>query len=104
MVRPRRRAGFACVLLALAASVAAGCGITRTGPAEYEATVTRVVDGDTVVVRYTNGSTDKVRILGVDTPETHKPGTPVQCYGPEASQFTQRMLTGRSVRLELDVV
>ncbi|HEY1741414.1 MAG TPA: thermonuclease family protein [Acidimicrobiia bacterium] len=105
MVRARCRAGFACCVLALVAcSTVAGCGVLRAAPAHYDAVVTRDVDGDTVVVRYANGRSDKVRILGVDTPETHKPGTPVQCYGPEASRYTQRMLVGRTVRLELDQV
>ena len=38
-----------------------------------------------------------------DTPETHHPTKPVQCFGPEASAFTTRRLTGRLVRLEGDV-
>jgi micrococcal nuclease len=105
MVRASRRAGFACWLLALVASVAAaGCGFGAGATARYRATVTRDVDGDTVVVRYTNGRTDKVRLLGVDTPETHKPNTPVQCYGPEASRYTEHALVGRVVDLELDEV
>ncbi len=105
MVRAARRAGFACCALALVACLgAAGCDVGPAATAHYEAKVTRDVDGDTVVVQYTNGRSDKVRILGVDTPETHKPGTPVQCYGPEASRFTQHELVGREVRIELDRV
>ncbi len=108
MVRARRRAGFARCVLAFAAWTAsipvAGCGALHTATAHYDAVVTRDIDGDTVVVRYPNGRSDKVRILGVDTPETHKPGTPVQCYGPEASRFTEHALLGRTVRLELDQV
>jgi micrococcal nuclease len=91
-------------MLALAVSGAAGCDVGQSTSAHYDATVTRDVDGDTVAVRYSNGATDKVRILGVDTPETHKPGTPVQCYGPEASRFTKHALVGRTVRLETDAV
>ena len=52
------------------------------------ATVDRVVDGDTVDIITDTGSTQRVRVLGVDTPETKKPDTPVQCMGPEASQAT----------------
>ncbi len=44
-----------------------------------------------------------VRLLGVDTPETHHPEKPVQCFGPEASAYTERQLLGRTVRLEYDV-
>jgi endonuclease YncB( thermonuclease family) len=59
-----------------------------------------VVDGDTI--RLTNG--DYVRLIGMDTPETVKPGTPVQPYGPQASADLKRMLAGRAtVTLEEDV-
>jgi len=67
------------------------------------ARVIDVIDGDTVIVAFADGSTDTVRLLGVDTPETHHPTKPVGCYGPEASAFTARALTGRVVELERDV-
>jgi micrococcal nuclease len=67
-------------------------------PASVRALVTRVVDGDTVEVRFDDREED-VRLIGVDTPETVKPGTPVQCFGPEASSFSHRLLEGRRVRL-----
>lgn len=63
--------------------------------------VTSVADGDTIEVDM-NGTRERVRMIGVDTPETHKPNTPVQCYGPEASDFTKKLLTNQSVRLEAD--
>jgi endonuclease YncB( thermonuclease family) len=63
--------------------------------------VTEVYDGDTIAVNM-NGKTEKVRFIGVDTPETHKPNTPVQCYGPQASDYTKQLLTGKNVRLEAD--
>jgi micrococcal nuclease len=66
------------------------------------ATVTRVVDGDTAHVLF-RGRDVTVRFIGVDTPETVAPGRPIECYGPEASQFTTRQLTGRQIRLEFDV-
>ena len=65
--------------------------------------VLRAIDGDTIVVVFPDGHTDTVRILGVDTPETHHPKKPVQCFGAEAAAYTARRLTGRSVRLEADV-
>jgi micrococcal nuclease len=68
------------------------------------ARVVHVIDGDTAVVAFADGTTDTVRLLGVDTPETVHPTKGVQCFGPEASAFTKRKLTGRVVRLEPDVV
>jgi micrococcal nuclease len=68
------------------------------GPVEAIAPVSRVVDGDTIEVRL-GGRSEDVRLIGVDTPETVKPDTPVQCFGERASHFTKRRLTGRRVRL-----
>jgi micrococcal nuclease len=72
-------------------------------PAKAVARVTRVVDGDTFEARIGGGAIEDVRLIGIDTPETVKPGTPVQCYGPRASHFTHRLLEGRSVRLVLGI-
>jgi micrococcal nuclease len=63
--------------------------------------VSRVIDGDTIEVRIGGGS-DDVRYIGIDTPETVKPGTPVQCFGPQAHDFNQRLVEGRTVRLVFD--
>jgi endonuclease YncB( thermonuclease family) len=60
--------------------------------------VKNFVDGDTIDVDM-NGRSETVRFIGVDTPETHKPNTPVQCYGPEASSFTKMLIGSNSVRL-----
>jgi micrococcal nuclease len=67
-------------------------------PASATVLVTRVVDGDTVEVQL-DGHEEDVRYIGVDTPETVKPDTPVQCFGPEASAFNHRLVEGRRVRL-----
>ncbi|MBS1882790.1 MAG: thermonuclease family protein [Actinobacteria bacterium] len=61
--------------------------------------VVRAVDGDTLEVRLDDGATETVRLIGVDTPETVKPDTPVQCFGPQASRFEHRTVEGRRVRL-----
>lgn len=63
--------------------------------------VTAFVDGDTIAVDM-NGKAEKVRLIGVDTPETHKPDTPVQCYGPAAAAFTKQAIGGQKVRLVSD--
>jgi micrococcal nuclease len=72
-------------------------------PAErsVRARVVRVVDGDTIVASV-DGSDEYVRYIGVDTPETVKPDTPVQCYGPKASDENHRLVEGRTVRLVFD--
>ena len=64
-------------------------------------TVQSFVDGDTIAVSM-NGQIEKIRFIGVDTPETHKPNTPVQCYGPAASNFTKATIGQRSIRLVSD--
>jgi len=87
-------------------AVVAGVGVPRlAGDGEGGAAagggpgrVDRVVDGDTVIV-----DGERVRLIGVDTPESVKPGTPVECFAKKASAFTQRLVDGRRVRLELDV-
>ena len=58
----------------------------------------RVIDGDTIEL---DGG-ERVRLLGVDTPETVDPRRPVQYFGKEASAFTRRMVEGKNVRLEED--
>lgn len=60
-------------------------------------------DGDTIMVDM-NGTTETLRFIGVDTPETHDPRKPVQCYGPEAAAFTKKLISdaGNKVRLSSD--
>ena len=72
------------------------------GASTFRAVVTRTVDGDTVTVSTARGE-DTIRLLGINTPETHHPTKGVECYGPEASAYTDAHLTGREVTLELDV-
>ena len=74
----------------------------------YKAKVERVVDGDTAIVSFIfdDGSKyqkERVRFLGVDTPETVHPNKPVQYYGKEASDFTKAQLTDKIVWLQTDV-
>ena len=83
-------------------SVIGGGGGAGPGGAT-DATVVRVVDGDTIRVRLASGAVERVRYIGVDTPESVKPGTPVQCYAEAASAFNRRLVSGRTVRLVGDV-
>src|SRR5262245_55051053 len=89
-------AAIAIALAALGAGKLAGA--TRTDSAR----VVRVVDGDTVVVR-TGGHEERVRYIGVDTPESVKPGTPVQCFAKAASAENRRLVEGQEVRLVQDL-
>ena len=98
-MRPTRLVPWLVLLAALAAFLIAdgreGSGSAASAP------VTRVVDGDTIEVRL-DGRLEKVRLIGVDTPESVKPGTPVQCYAKAASAETERLLDGRRVTLRFD--
>jgi micrococcal nuclease len=67
------------------------------------ATLVRVIDGDTIDVMI-DGREERVRLIGIDTPETKKPETPIECFGPEASEFTHSLLPeGAALHLERDV-
>jgi micrococcal nuclease len=88
--------------LLLAFAVACGSDLpsdpTRIEAAQTLPTITRVIDGDTIVVE----GTGTVRLIGVDTPETVDPRRPVQYFGKEASDFTKQLAAGKRVRLEFD--
>ena len=85
--------------------VVASC-TTRISPdagGRISATVSKVIDGDTIHVSLGN-STEEIRLIGVDTPETVHPTKPVQCFGPEASHHTKELLPpGTRVFLVRDV-
>jgi micrococcal nuclease len=105
------RWGSALLLLAAAALLMRpwevapwGGGEDTRPPAETRGRVVRAVDGDTLEVRLDGGSAvEDVRLIGVDTPETVKPGTAVQCFGPRASAFEHRIAEGQRVRLVIGV-
>lgn len=109
--RMRRRHGTSLLVLAAVAFVALGQqqgwfssatkGVMTTQPGLYG--IAHYVDGDTIAVDM-NGSSETIRFIGVDTPETHKPNTPVQCYGPAAAAYTQNRIksAGGKVRLVSD--
>jgi micrococcal nuclease len=87
--------------------VAGGCGSSGQGPAPASGdtepgVVVRVVDGDTLVAR-AGGSRVRVRLLGVDAPESVTPGQPVGCFGPQAGDAARRLLPeGARITLETD--
>jgi len=63
-------------------------------------TVKRVIDGDTIEL--TNNQI--VRYIGIDTPELHHPKLPVQCFASAAAEFNKKLVEGKTVRLEKDVL
>lgn len=73
--------------------------VTNAQPGMWH--VEEVVDGDTIRVRQ-NGQSETVRLIGIDTPETHDPRKPVQCFGLAAAAYSKQLLQGSSVRLEPD--
>jgi micrococcal nuclease len=92
------RASLPLVLLTLAGCAAdEGASRARQGAAQ----VLRVVDGDTVQVRV-EGRHERVRYIGIDTPESVRPGSPVQCFAKRASAFNARLVAGERVRLVSD--
>jgi micrococcal nuclease len=99
----RTRSFIAALVIALAAALvyAWPAGKPPAGRGT-PAVVVRPVDGDTLVAR-AHGRRFYVRLLGIDTPETHRPGTPVECGGPQASRAMAELAPpGTPVRLEND--
>lgn len=65
--------------------------------------VIKVYDGDTIEVDMA-GTPEKIRMIGVNTPETHDPRKPVECFGQAASDYTHSQLDSRKVRLQADPI
>ena len=87
--------------LALGALLA-GSLLTGCDDGSGEGTVVRVVDGDTLVA-VVAGEETTIRLLNIDTPETKHPDLPVQCLGPEATDFlAERLPAGTEIELEYD--
>jgi len=63
--------------------------------------VIKVVDGDTVDLEI-NGETKRLRLIGINTPETVDPRKPIECFGKEASNKTKELLENKSVYIESD--
>lgn len=80
------------------ALAAAGAGAAGPEEASREATVRRVVDGDTLVV----GRRERIRLVGVDAPEIAHRGRTAEPYGAEAAAFTTRLAAGQRVQLHFD--
>ncbi len=88
-------------LLLAAAAVLGGRAVTNQPPERISGTVIRVVDGDTLHVQVRQRD-ETVRLLGIDTPESHRPGTPVECGARGATRALEALASGRRVRLVSD--
>ena len=107
-----RGSTFGLVALALltgCTSLASG-GPTAVAPSEVApdgpgaAVMVEVIDGDTIDVSI-QGRIERIRLIGIDTPETKRPNTPIECFGPEATAFTESLLpVGTPIRIERDTV
>jgi len=100
----RRALPWLLLFVVLSAAGAGGLGIGGEDDEEARSgsgRITRVVDGDTVHVSLA-GRDETVRYIGVDTPETKKPGTSVECFGKAASSANERLVSGERVRLDFD--
>jgi endonuclease YncB( thermonuclease family) len=109
--RLRRKHGISLLVVLLVACITLGQqqgwfgqaakGVLTNQPGLYS--IDHYVDGDTIVVTM-NGTPETIRFIGIDTPETHKPNTPVQCYGPAAAAHTRNVIeaAGGKVRLVSD--
>jgi micrococcal nuclease len=89
----------AALLLSLAIAVPA----MAAQPQRVLGAVVAITDGDTLVVEADNGARERVRLIGIDTPETRHPSRPVQCFGAEATARTTELALGKRAILELDV-
>ena len=102
-MRSALRHSFAELAVALCSAV---CGCSAPGGEGGQkadtAPVVRVVDGDTIRVGLPSGE-EPVRYIGIDTPESVKPGAPVECFAKRASAYNERLVAGERVRLVYDV-
>lgn len=96
------RLGVACLVTGALTSCSPSSPPAGATPAPATATVLRAVDGDTLYVRDDTRGRLRVRVLGIDSPEVHKPGWSVGCWGPEAAKFAADTLTGQRVALVAD--
>ena len=102
--RPRELTGLGAKRYLIAALAVAGCGTTPiSAPDDARgARVIAVVDGDTIKVRLANGGRETVRLVGIDTPESRKPNTPVECGAKQAGAALSRLVSRRDVTLVRD--
>ena len=91
------------VLILFATLLGAACGRSGADGPRDQGAVTKITDGDTLRIQMNAGAEEKVRLIGIDTPEVHGQGGLRECFGKEASAELARLLPiGAEVRLVID--
>ena len=97
------RARLFALAVVVAVSATGGCGRSEAAGPRDQGRVTKVTDGDTLRVEMNAGGEEKVRLIGIDTPEVHGQGGLRECFGKEASAELARLLPiGTTVRIVID--
>jgi len=102
-MRMHRSSQLLALFLFTYALMLSSCSNDSASTSPNSATVKHVVDGDTIDISI-GGNTERVRLIGINTPETKHPTKGVECFGPEASAYTEQLLpVGTEIRVERDV-
>src|ERR1700712_23026 len=97
-----RTCATAIAIALMVATILISAPTATADPVPVTATVLKIVDGDTIDIRDDDRGRLRVRILGIDTPETKKPDYTVGCWGPEATQFAVTTMLGQRVALQTE--
>ncbi len=109
MLMPSKKLIYTLAALAIAASAAIN-NFYSSPPAPPQQiptgafTVSKIIDGDTLDVKLPHGATERVRLIGIDTPESVDPRRPVQCFGYEASAYLKKLIGTQPVYIERDAL
>ena len=102
-MRMHRSSQLLALFLFTYALMLSSCSNDSASTSPNSATVKHVVDGDTIDIAI-GGNTERVRLIGINTPETKHPTKGLECFGPEASAYTQQLLPkGTALRVERDI-
>ena len=102
-MRMHRSSQLLALFLFTYALMLSSCSNDLTVTSPNSAAMERVVDGDTIDIAI-GGNTERVRLIGINTPETKHPTKGMECFGPEASAYTEQLLPkGTKLRVERDV-
>ncbi|MFY9480897.1 MAG: thermonuclease family protein [Ilumatobacteraceae bacterium] len=99
----RRSHHLLLLMLCICATMLSSCSTASSSQDPNAATVLSVIDGDTIDISI-SGRTERVRLIGINTPETKHPTKGIECFGPEASAYLEQLLPkGTRLRVERDI-